>query len=223
VSAPTVDLSLSIDRSQQSQRGSYDVLEPILNNPEKASEYATSVLLSNTFLLTTDSAPSSSAFTSSAFNSVSQLVVNQLNRFLGSALPNVDFSLGVQGESAQELDVTYGVALRLLDERLVIRGEGVYQGTRSAVTANAAGQYMQGAFTVEIRLNDAVSVAVFYRREGDVITAESVPTNTTGAGLTYKTEFPTWRRFFRQIFGWLIGGGDESGATAEPVAVGSGA
>lgn len=114
-------------------------------------------------------------------------------------MPNVDFSFGVQGQTAQELDFTYGVALRLMDERLVIRGEGVYQGTETAEN-----QAIQGEFVVEIRLSENVSVEVFYRREGDVLASEQVLTSTTGAGVSYKTEFPTWRRFLMRLFGWLI-------------------
>lgn len=200
VAAPEVDLALALDRSNQNIGSSSDeeFLETVLNNPRQSTEYATSVLLTNSFALTTTSA-SSEALGSGAFNSLSQLVSTQLNRYLSSALPNVDFSFGVQGQTAQELDFTYGVALRLMDERLVIRGEGVYQGTETAEN-----QAIQGEFVVEIRLSENVSVEVFYRREGDVLASEQVLTSTTGAGVSYKTEFPTWRRFLMRLFGWLI-------------------
>lgn len=200
VSAPEVSLSLEIDRSDRNISTSYESIETVLNQPERATEYATSVLLTNSFLLTTQN-PNSDAITSSAFNSLSQLVASQLNRYINEALPNIDFSFGIQGENAQELDVTYGIALRLLDERLVIRGQGVYQGARTSAVSDAAQQSLQGEFVVEVRLNPSVSVEVFYRREGDVLTDESFLTNTTGAGLSYQTEFASWRRFFRKILG----------------------
>ena len=200
VAAPEVNLSLEIDRSDRNISTSYESIETILNQPERATEYATSVLLTNSFLLTTQGT-NSEALTSSAFNSLSQLVASQLNRYINEALPNIDFSFGIQGESAQELDVTYGIALRLLDERLVIRGQGVYQGARSSTVSETTQQSLQGEFVVEVRLSTSVSVEVFYRREGDVLTEESFLTNTTGAGLSYQTEFASWRRFFRKIFG----------------------
>lgn len=198
VSAPAVELGLAVDRRNRDILGgfSYEGLETILNDPERATEYATSVLLTNTFLLTASSlaAPDAERGGSTrnqfAFTSLSQLVTSQINRYLNQALPNVDLTFGLQGERAQDLDVTYGVALRLLDERLVIRGQGVYQAEQEARN--------RGEFVVEIRLSPAISVEVFYRREGDII-SDATLTNTTGAGLSYQTEFTTWRRLLHQI------------------------
>ena len=195
VSTPEVDLRLEIDADQRNVSSNYEAVEAVLNQPERATEYATSVLITNSFLLTT-AGPSTDALASSAFTSVSQLVASQVNRYLSEALPNIDFSFGVSGESAQDLDVTYGIGLRLLDERLVIRGQGVYQGTRSAIDEN---QSLQGEFVVEVRLSSNVAVEVFYRREGDALTDEAFITNTTGAGLSYQTEFSSWRKFFDRI------------------------
>lgn len=221
VQAPEVDLRLSIDQSDRDRLGAYQSLESVLNQTDRATEYATSVLLTNSFLLTTESAPSGQAFTSSAFNSVSQLVASQVTRFVNQALPNVDLNFGVQGESTQDLDVTYGVALRLLDERLIIRGEAIYQAARAdqASEAGGAGQAgTQGEFVVEVRLSPSVSVEVFYRRENVGLLGEEgtlTTSTTTGAGLSYRTEFPTWRRFFRRLFGWMLPQKDEEPAPAE--------
>jgi hypothetical protein len=198
--SPAVELSLAIDRTNQNVLGDYQALEARLNNPERSAEYATSVLLTNSFQLTTETVDSRTG-EQLAFNSVSQLVSAQLNRFLNAALPNVDVSFGLLGERASDLDITYGVALRLLDERLIIRGEGVYQGSRTDAT-NVAAETMQGEVVVEVRLSPTVSVEVFFRREGDVFQSAEL-TNTTGAGLSYQTEFPTWRSLFDRLFGWL--------------------
>ncbi|NBW93646.1 MAG: aminotransferase class I/II-fold pyridoxal phosphate-dependent enzyme, partial [Bacteroidetes bacterium] len=167
VESPDVELTLSIDRSNQNVIGEYQALEALLNQPDRATEYATSVLILNSFQLTTESITTDSGG-QLAFNSVSQLVTAQLNRFLESALPNVDVSLGLQGESAQDLDVTYGVALRLLNERLIIRGEGVYQGARSTESVRTS-DGLQGEFVVEIRIGPHVSAEIFFRRESDIL------------------------------------------------------
>lgn len=201
VLAPAVDLSLAVDRTNQRVLGDYQALEARLNNPERSAEYATSVLLTNSFQLTTETVDQRSG-EQLAFNSVSQLVSAQLNRFLNAALPNVDVSVGLLGERASDLDITYGVALRLLDERLIIRGEGVYQGSSTDAT-NVASETMQGEVVVEVRLSPTVSVEVFFRREGDVFQSAEL-TNTTGAGLSYQAEFPTWRSLVDRLFGWLI-------------------
>lgn len=202
VSTPNVDLSLALDRDERGLLGGYESsIEAQLNQPEQVAQYATSVLLTNSFLLTT-SAQSQLSDTRNqlAFNSLSQLVASQLNRYLNYALPNVDLNFGVQGESTQDLDVTYGVALRLLDERLVIRGEGIYQSDQLSRTQ----QGVLDEFVVEVRLNPSVSVEVFYRREGDPLASQSLNTSTTGAGVSYQTEFPTWRGLVQKLFGWLV-------------------
>ncbi|MEZ4701946.1 MAG: translocation/assembly module TamB domain-containing protein [Rhodothermales bacterium] len=199
VSTPEVALSLETDQSDRNYTGNYAGIEAILNQPERSTDFATSVLLTNSFLLTTENLTGAGSLTNSgeqlAFSSVSQLVASQLNRFLNEALPNVDFNLGLQGESIQDPGVTAGVALYLLDERLVIRGQGVYQNEQ---TQNQSG--LEGEFTVEVRLNPSVSVEVFLRREGDVL-AENALTSTRGAGLSYQTQFASWRRLWSRIFG----------------------
>jgi len=196
VFSPLVDLSLAIDRSNQNVLGDYQGLEAQLNQPDRATEYATSVLLTNSFRLTTESIGTESG-SQIAFTSLSQLVSSQLNRFLSEALPNVDFSLGLIGDNAQNLDLTYGVALRLLDERLIIRGEGVYQAADAAdrVTTDEG---LQGEFIVEIRLNPNVSLEVFFRRESDILEAAEL-TNTAGAGVSFQTEFTSWRQLASRI------------------------
>ena len=154
------------------------------------------MLLTNTFLLTTeqfgDGEPGRNGTRSQfAFNSVSQLVASQINRYLSYALPNVDVNFGLQGERAQDLDVTYGVALRLMDERLVIRGEGIYQNDQQNPT--------RGEFLVQVRLTPEVSIEMFYRREGDILSDQTL-TNTTGAGVSYQTRFTSWQELIDKLF-----------------------
>lgn len=233
VETPRVDLSLARARDERNNMVGSQTLDAILNQPDRTTEYATSVLLTNTFLLTTESftqgpnAGTGGNTTGSladagnqlAFNSVSQLVASQLNRYLGAALPNVDLNVGVQGEAPNDLDLIYGVALRLLNERLVIRGEGVYTGDE---TDGRQARGAQGEFVVEVRLSNRVSVEAFYRRAGDELTRGQTLTSSTGAGVSYQTEFPTWRQLFGRVFGWLLPGTDrpvdEEESAPDPVA-----
>ena len=218
VETPRVDLSLAQVRDERNNLVGSQTLDAILNQADRTTEYATSVLLTNTFLLTTETftgggqaaGPNGESGGSLgaaggqlAFNSVSQLVASQLNRYLGAALPNVDLNFGLQGENANDLDLIYGVALRLLNERLVIRGEGVYTGDDPD---NRQAQGPQGEFVVEVRLSNRVSVEAFYRRTGDDLTLGQTLTSSTGAGVSYQTEFPTWRQLLGRVFGWLIPG-----------------
>ncbi len=198
VSSPQIDLSLQLDARDRSGLAT-EQLQALLNQPGLSTELATSVLITNSFLLTTETGDGA-FLTGSAFNSLSQLVGSQLNRYINEVLPNVDVTLGVQGdENVQDLDVTYGLALRLLDDRLLIRGQGVYSGGRELrddASGDLSQQGLEGEFVVEVRLSRAVSVEVFYRREGDLLDANQF-INTTGAGLSYQRQFTSFTSLFR--------------------------
>jgi len=198
--SPSVTLALALDRAARADPSApVQTLETLLNAPERRTEYATSVLLTNSFLLTTSLAARTQSVGGAgnqlAFTSLSELVSAQLNRYLSGVVPGLELRLGVEGERTSSLDLTYGVALRLLDERLIIRGEGVLARDR----ADASSPGLQGAFVVEVRLSPAVSVEVYYRREDDVL--QQVAASTTGASLAYQARFTSWRRVLRRLFG----------------------
>ena len=218
VAAPMVDLQLQIDRTTHETITAYESIESILNQPERSTEYATSVMLTNSFLLTTSLTSYGEETLSAtrnqlAFHSLSQLVATQLNRYLSQAVPNLDVNLGLQGENTQDLDVSYGVALRLMDERLVIRGQGLYQ-----YEANQEQQNLLDEFVVELRLSNSVSVEVFYRREGDILGSNQTLANTTGAGLSYETRFRSWSRLVERFFGRNGSSGSAPESTEETAA-----
>jgi translocation and assembly module TamB len=199
--SPAVTLALALDRAARADPSvGAQTLETFLNTPERRAEYATSVLLTNSFLLTTNLAESGQAAGAGnqlAFTSLSELVSSQLNRYLSAVVPGLELRVGVEGERTDALDLTYGVALRLLDERLIIRGEGVLAAERTTAT-----QGIQGEFVVEVRLSPAVSVEVFYRREDDVlqqVTASAA--STTGASLAYQARFASWRELWHRLTG----------------------
>jgi translocation and assembly module TamB len=205
VTGPLVALSLALDEAAGRQVAAGEALRLRLNEPDRQAEYATSVLLTNTFLL----APSEGAATLGEaaddllFTSLSELVSSRLSLFLNQALgaDNLDVALGLQqGVNPQEFDFTYGLALRLLDERLVIRGEGVYQQLENRTAAEG----LQGEVAVEVRLAEGVALEVFYRREGDPVLGSglaTLPTGAYGAGLTYRTEFSSWAGLLRRLRG----------------------
>lgn len=202
LSAPRVDLTLALDRSRDARASAaVENFETLVNQPERQAEYATSVLLTNSFLLTSQAAEQTGLAESGnqlAFASLSQLVASQLNRYLADVLPGVELTLGLQGTRTSALDVTYGVALRLLDDRLTVRGQGVL-----STDAAAATDALQGEFVVEVRLSPVVSVEAFYRREDDLLesVASGTLTNTAGAALSYRTRFTTWRQFWDRLRG----------------------
>ncbi|MEM8600881.1 MAG: translocation/assembly module TamB domain-containing protein, partial [Bacteroidota bacterium] len=197
VTTPLVDLRLDLDTGERLDSGVIEALRTELNRGDRQAEYATSVLLTNSFLLapSDDLATVGDTADELIYTSLSQLVSTRLNLFLNEALAsdNVEVLLGVQqGNDFEALDVTYGVALRFLDERLIIRGEGVYQRDNSDALQN---EDFQGEVAVEVKLTPDVSLEVFYRRENELLVGESIGGTTFGAygaGLSYQTEFTSW-------------------------------
>jgi len=204
VLSPLVDLSIALDETNRTAAGG-EALRRQLNQPDRQAEYATSVLLTNSFLLAPSENPETirDAADELFFTSLSQLVSSRLNLFLNDALgsENVDVLFGVQqGATAEDFDLTYGVALRLLDERLVIRGEGIYQRQSDRPVS----EELQGEVAVEVRLGPSVALEVFYRREGDVLLGSALsatPYGAYGAGVNYETAFPSWHALLRRIIG----------------------
>ena len=208
LNAVQIDLALEVDQRQEAISDT-PLLDSYLNRPDLAAEHATSVLLTNSFLLSAGGTRSG-ILAGSAVNSVSSLVVSQLNRYLSQVIPQADFRLGVQSdETVQDLDVSADIAFRLLDERLLIRGQGVYRGLS---TEEIAPQGLEGEFIVQIQLSPSVAVEFFYRREGDIL-SESLINRETGLGLNYRTEFTSWRRLLRrQVSESQEGTGESSGS-----------
>ena len=199
LNAVQVALSLALDRSRREVISDTPLLEAYLNQSDRAAQHATSVLLTNSFLLSAEGG-GNAALAGSAFNSVSHLVSSQLNRYLNQVIPNADFTFGVQSdESVNDLNLSAGIALRLANERLLIRGQGVYRGLGDQIDTGPVG--LQGEFIVEIKLSPSVSIEVFYRREGDVL-SETLITSETGVGVTYRTEFASWKSLLHTILGY---------------------
>ncbi|NNF59183.1 MAG: hypothetical protein HKN04_13190 [Rhodothermaceae bacterium] len=211
LSGPLIALALDLDTDARgtTNTAAIEALRPLLNDTDRQALYATSVLLTGTFLLAPveNAASGGDVLTGAAddllYTSLSQLVASRLNRFLNQALAsdNVEVLLGLQpGEQFQDFDLTYGVALRLLDERLVIRGEGLYQQLENRPTD--AG--LQGEVAIEVRLTPAVSLEVFYRRESELLggtTVGTTPYGAYGAGLSYEAQFTSWHRVLRRLLG----------------------
>ncbi len=198
---PTFQLRLQLDRGRLPNLTVPAGLESLMNEPDRATEYAVSVLLTNTFLLTTQTLTTElgRSVNELAFNSLSQLIAAQLNRFVNQILSNVEINLGVQqGATLSDLGLTYGIALRLMNERLIIRGQGFVQtGRERSIT-----QELQGEFVVEVRLSEHVSLEVFYRREAELAgytTTGSTLYGAYGTRLIYETSFANWKVFVKRI------------------------
>jgi len=179
-------------------------------NEEEKLIQATSILISGNFL------PSSQAqglglgegFTGTAAvvnplitsQIINPLLSNQINSLLRS---DITFDIDLNLTALNEVDL--GVALRLFDDRVILRREGQITGEQSDI----------GDLGATYRINRTFSLTAFHRQDptlsyssGAGGSSERQTQEMNGVGLEARVQFNTWQEFrnrisnaFRGIFG----------------------
>ncbi|MFO7798710.1 hypothetical protein [Rhodohalobacter sp.] len=176
-------------------------------NEEEKLIQATSILLSGNFI------PSSQAQglslgegfsgTAAVVNPllssqvINPLLSNQINSLLRS---DITFDIDLNLTAFNEVDL--GVALRLFDDRVILRREGQITGEQSDI----------GDLGATYRINRTFSLTAFHRQDPTLSYTSSVETRQTqemnGVGLEAQVQFNTWQQFkqrisnaFRGLFG----------------------
>ena len=128
---------------------------------------------------------------------LSQLLSNQINAILNSSLSNLDIDLNLTGFDQADI----GIALRLFDDRLVLRGESQY------TSANETGsETTLGDVGITYRINRALSLEVFHRRDPtlrSIVGNQSQAESINGVGLEAQVQFNSWREFKNRILGQI--------------------
>ncbi|MDR8390401.1 translocation/assembly module TamB [Aliifodinibius sp. S!AR15-10] len=150
---------------------------------------------------------------------ISPLLSNQINALLNSDVSrfDIDFSLNAYNE------IDLGVALRLYNDRLILRREGMITGSENQATLTER----IGDLNATYRINRSLSVMAFHRQDqtlGSVTPTPGAGSTVDGIGLEAQVKFNTWKQFFRQIkntiFG-IFGGGDKEDEEKESLADGT--
>ncbi len=141
---------------------------------------------------------------------ISQLLSAQINTLLSDNLINLDVDLNLLGFDQADL----GIALRLFDDRLVLRREGEVGGEETNI----------GDLGATYRINPNLSVEVFHRKDPmlmSILGTQADVENVNGIGLEAQFRFNSWRdmgnRLWKNVttlFG-LIGNSTESQADRE--------
>ncbi|HAC15588.1 MAG TPA: hypothetical protein DCE78_06545 [Bacteroidetes bacterium] len=128
---------------------------------------------------------------------LSQLLSNQINAILNSSLSNLDIDLNLTGFDQADI----GIALRLFDDRLVLRGESQYS------SANETGsETTLGDVGITYRINRALSLEVFHRRDPtlrSIVGNQSQAESINGVGLEAQVQFNSWKEFKNRILGQI--------------------
>lgn len=175
-------------------------------NEEEKLIQATSILISGNFLPPTQAqglglaesfsgAAVVSPFVTSQI--INPLLSNQINSLLRSDITfDIDFNLN------QFNEVDLGVALRLFDDRIVLRREGQITGEQSDI----------GDIGATYRINRTFSVTAFHRQDPTLSYTNNVESRQSqemnGVGLEAQVQFNTWQNLrsriagaFRKLFG----------------------
>jgi len=122
---------------------------------------------------------------------INPLLSNQVNSLLNSDLSSldVDFNLNTYNQ------VDLGVALRLYNDKLILRREGQITGRQSNI----------GDLGATYRINRTFAMTAFHRQDLSFGTLSSTEQSQqsqdiNGLGLEAKVNFNTWNDFFKRLF-----------------------
>lgn len=119
---------------------------------------------------------------------INPLLSNQINSLLRS---DITFDIDLNLTAFNEVDL--GVALRLFDDRVILRREGQITGEQSDI----------GDLGATYRINRTFSLTAFHRQDPTLSYTSSIETRQTqemnGIGLEAQFQFNTWQQFKRRI------------------------
>jgi translocation and assembly module TamB len=180
----------------------------LLNSEDQKLLQATSLLFTGSFLPVGTAAESQFSELSNSLQAragqvgLSQLLSNQINNLLSSSLSILDVDLNLTGFDQADL----GVALRLFDDRLVLRGESQF-----FAGAETGAETTLGDFGVTYSISRNLSLEVFHRRDPtlrSIVGNQSQAESINGIGLEAQIQFNTWSelrfrilRQLRRLFG----------------------
>jgi len=142
---------------------------------------------------------------------ISPLLSNQINNLLNSDVSrlDIDFNLNTYNE------IDLGVALRLYNDRLILRREGLITSTDNQASLTER----IGDLNATYRINRSLSVTAFHRQDQTLSNvtpsprAGEVSATVDGVGLEARVKFNTWKELTRKIKNTILsifGGGKKN-------------
>ncbi|MEX0928456.1 MAG: hypothetical protein WDZ53_03555, partial [Balneolales bacterium] len=183
----------SVDATQN------DAILALLNSEEQKLLQATSLLFTGGFIPVGSGANQTQEFSShmqsrTAQVGLSHLLSSQINTLLNSNLSNLDIDFNMSGFDQADL----GIALRLFDDRLVLRRDGQVAGAQADI----------GDVGAKYQISNALSVELFHRKDPALIPYGGTQTaleSVNGVGLEAQMQFNTWKQFRQRIWGAVTG------------------
>ena len=169
-------------------------VESALSTEDKVQKQFLSLLISNSFLPDEQSGIVNNS--TMLYSNVSEVMASQLNNILEKLNIPVDLGLNYQPNSKGNDVFDVAVSTQMFNNRVVVNGSvGNKQYTENAQTD------VVGDLDIEIKLNKSGALRLnLFSHSADSYTNYLDNSQRNGVGLTYQTEFSSFRQFLKNIF-----------------------
>ena len=170
-------------------------VESALSTEDKVQKQFLSLIISNNFLPDEQSGIVNN--TSALYNNVTEMMANQLNNIFQKLDIPLDLGLKYQPNERGNDIFDVAVSTQLFNNRVVVNGN---IGNKQYSTGNTQNEVV-GDIDIEIKLDRSGSFRLnLFSHSADQYTNYLDNSQRNGIGVTYQTEFNTFRQFFRNIF-----------------------
>ena len=169
-------------------------VESALSTEDKVQKQFLSLLLSNSFLPDEQSGIVNNS--TMLYSNVSEVMASQLNNILEKLNIPIDLGLNYQPNDKGNDVFDVAVSTQMFNNRVVVNGSvGNKQYTENAQTD------VVGDLDIEIKLNKSGAFRLnLFSHSADSYTNYLDNSQRNGVGLTYQTEFSTFKQFIKNIF-----------------------
>lgn len=188
LSNPRIDFSINIPDLEPTVKTR---VESALSSDDKVQKQFLSLLITNNFL-----PDDQSGIVNNMYSNVGELMANQINNIFQKLDIPLDLGLNYQPNERGKDIFDVAVSTQLFNNRVIVNGNiGNKQYSGSSQTGFA------GDIEIEIKLDRAGAFRLnLFSHSADQYTNYLDNTQRSGIGVTYQTEFNTFRQFFRNMF-----------------------
>lgn len=169
-------------------------VESALSTEDKVQKQFLSLIISNNFLPDEQSGIFNNS--SMLYSNVSEILANQLNNIFQKLNIPLDLGLSYQPNERGNDIFDVAVSTQLFNNRVIVNGN---IGNRQYTSSNK--NNVVGDIDIEIKLDRSGSLRLnIFSHSADEYTNYLDDSQRNGIGLTYQTEFNSFKQFFRNIF-----------------------
>ena len=170
-------------------------VESALSTEDKVQKQFLALLVSNNFLPDEQSGIADN--TSALYSNVSEMMASQINNILQKLNIPLDLGLRYQPNTKGNDIFDVAVSTQLFNNRVIVNGN---IGNKQYSTGNTENEVV-GDIDIEIKLDRSGAFRLnLFSHSADQYTNYLDNSQRNGVGITYQTEFNTFRHFFKNMF-----------------------